>query len=142
LTPSTNPRVVQRRRTRPRARSEGFKKLKHIVAAEPVLVDDPELEPSPQRPRTRGDCAGGARPCPWLSCRHHLYLDVNPETGSIKLNFPDLEPGELASSCSLDIADDGDHVLDDVGAVMNLTRERTRQVEMGALARLKPHLIP
>jgi hypothetical protein len=47
------------------------------------------------RPRDRGQCATGARPCPWVSCKFHLYLDVNPETGSIKLNFPDLEVWEM-----------------------------------------------
>lgn len=32
------------------------------------------------RPRTRGDCQGEARPCPWVGCRHHNLLDVG--TGS------------------------------------------------------------
>src|SRR4029077_6719314 len=35
-------------------------------------------EPNPQdieRPRPRGDCVGGERPCPFVSCAHHLYLD-------------------------------------------------------------------
>ena len=34
-------------------------------------------------------CQQDHRPCPWVACKHHLYLDVNPETGSIKMNFPD-----------------------------------------------------
>lgn len=25
------------------------------------------------RPRTRGECRGAERPCPWVSCRHSLY---------------------------------------------------------------------
>lgn len=29
-----------------------------------------------QRPRTRGDCKDGPRPCPWVSCRHHLLLEI------------------------------------------------------------------
>src|SRR5262249_33319259 len=40
------------------------------------------------RPRTRAECKTGPRPCLFVSCKHHLYLDVNPETGSVKLNFP------------------------------------------------------
>lgn len=28
------------------------------------------------RPRTRGDCIGGMRPCPWISCKWHLSIDV------------------------------------------------------------------
>jgi hypothetical protein len=50
------------------------------------------------RPRTRGECRDAERPCPFVACKHHLYLDVNPETGSLKLNFPDLEPWELEDS--------------------------------------------
>src|SRR5689334_24102594 len=42
------------------------------------------------KPRTRADCANGERPCPFVSCKHHLYLDVSAKTGAIKLNFPDL----------------------------------------------------
>ena len=48
-----------------------------------------------QRPKTRADCINGPRPCLFVSCKHNLYLDVNPETGSIKLNFPDKEIWEL-----------------------------------------------
>ena len=36
-----------------------------------------------QRPTVRALCQGGERPCPFVSCKHHLYLDVNPETGSM-----------------------------------------------------------
>ncbi|MGN6107941.1 MAG: hypothetical protein ACTHU0_22725 [Kofleriaceae bacterium] len=28
------------------------------------------------RPKTRADCRAEARPCPWVSCRHHLLLEV------------------------------------------------------------------
>ncbi len=89
------------------------------------------------KPRTRADCAGGPRPCPFISCKHHLYVDVSPRTGAIKLNFPDLEVWELSESCALDVADRGGTTLEDVGAIMNLTRERIRQVEVKALAKLE-----
>lgn len=81
------------------------------------------------RPKTRGDCVGGHRPCPFVSCRHHLYLDVNPRTGSLKLNFPHLEPWELKETCSLDVADMGGKMLEEVGELANITRERARQIE-------------
>ncbi len=61
------------------------------------------------KPRTRADCANAPRPCPYISCKHHLFIDVSPRTGAIKLNFPDLEVWEMNESCALDIADrDGD----------------------------------
>jgi hypothetical protein len=81
------------------------------------------------RPRTRADCADGPRPCLFVSCKYHLYLDVNPRTGSVKLNFPDKELWDLEHTCALDVADKGGITLEEVGAIMNLTRERVRQVE-------------
>ena len=96
----------------------------------PILIDE-------ERPGTRGECLTAVRPCPYVSCKHHLYLDVNPETGSIKINFPDLEPWELADTCALDVADRGGITLEEVGAILNLTRERIRQVEVRGLLKLK-----
>jgi hypothetical protein len=73
----------------------------------------------------------------FVSCKHHLYLDVNPETGSIKLNFPDKEIWELGETCALDVADRGGITLEEVGSIMNLTRERIRQVEARGLLKLR-----
>ena len=98
----------------------------------------------PPRPRVRADCAEGPRPCPWVSCRYHLYLDVNPETGSIKLNFPDVEPSDmdrLRATCTLDVADMDGFTLESVGDIMNLTRERIRQIETRGMLNLKMRMI-
>jgi hypothetical protein len=92
-----------------------------------------------QRPRERRDCADMPRPCPFVSCAHHLYLDVNQESRSLKLNFPHLEVWEMAETCSLDVADLGGITLEEVGAILNLTRERIRQVEVSGLAKIKDH---
>jgi hypothetical protein len=89
------------------------------------------------RPRTRSDCVHGARPCLFVACKHHLYLDVNPETGSIKVNFPDKEPWELEDTCALDVAERGGVTLEEVGELLNLTRERVRQVEVEGLQKLR-----
>lgn len=77
------------------------------------------------------------RPCLFVSCKYHLYLDINPETKSIKFNFPGKEVWELKETCALDVADKGGVTLEEVGAIMNLTRERIRQVEMRALQKLR-----
>jgi hypothetical protein len=98
----------------------------------------PELDV--QRPKTRQDCAAAARPCPFVSCRYHLYLDVSPRTGSIKLNFPDLEVWELKRSCALDVADESPLGAEELGEVMNLTRERIRQLQERGLAVLSERL--
>jgi hypothetical protein len=93
-------------------------------------------------PATRADCENGERPCPYVSCRHHLCLDVSKGTGSIKLNFPQLEPGDMKESCSLDVAARGGATLEEVGAAMNLTRERCRQVEVRGMAKMKRQGVP
>jgi hypothetical protein len=61
---------------------------------------------------------------------------VNPVTGSIQMNFPDIEVWEMNESCALDIAQRGGITLEEVGEIMNLTRERIRQLEMTGLLKL------
>lgn len=53
----------------------------------------------PLRPRARGECERGERPCPWATCRHHL--------GSWTLD------SDADETCSLDVADRGQHSLED-----------------------------
>jgi hypothetical protein len=91
------------------------------------------------KPRMRAECIDSPRPCPYVSCQHHLYLDVT-EAGSIKINFPDVEVEDMNETCALDIADRGGMTLDEVGDIMNLTRERARQIEAKGLMLLKPLL--
>jgi hypothetical protein len=127
-------KIRQKRRTRARSKTIAPKRLtKEELRFRELLplFDDPD------RPTTRGACKEDVRPCPYVSCKHHLYLDVNPETGSIKLNFPDLEVWEMAETCSLDVADKGGITLEEVGEILNLTRERIRQVEVRGLLKLK-----
>lgn len=132
--PRTKHGSKRARRTRPRAKSLAVKRLTREELRQGALMYPPVDDP---RPRTRGECVGEARPCPWVACKHHLYLDVNPETGTIKFNFPDLEPWDLPRSCSLDVADRGGQTLGEVGDVLNVTRERVRQLEVRALLKLK-----
>jgi hypothetical protein len=123
-----------KRRTRMRAKTIAMKRLtKEEIRLGALLFPPEEVD----RPRTRAECQTGMRPCPFISCKHHLYLDVNPETGSIKLNFPDLEVWEMKDTCSLDVADRGGVTLEEVGEILNLTRERIRQVEVRGLLKLK-----
>ncbi len=122
------------RRKRPvRARTIPIKKMtKEQLRIGRLMYPEMEYE----RPQVRADCGNGERPCPFVSCKYHLYLDVNPETGSIKLNFPDIEVWEMDETCALDVAKRGGVTLEEVGEIMNLTRERIRQLEMSGLTRL------
>lgn len=124
----------RRRRTRPRSKTIAMKRLTREELRQGALMYPPVDIP---RPTNREECRGEQRPCPWVACKHHLYLDINPETGSIKINFPDLEPWELKHTCALDVAERGGITLEEVGEIMNLTRERIRQVEVRGLLKLK-----
>lgn len=121
-------RNVRVREVKPR--TVGYKRISKRSLN--VVYDYPTDIP---RPRTRGECAGVPRPCPFVSCRYHLYLDVT-QLGSLRLNFPDLEPDELEHSCCLDLADEGRLTLQQVAVTANVTRERVRQVERRILRKL------
>lgn len=110
------------------------------IAAE--NAQDPELveiieEISTRRPKKRAECLRQKGPCLLVGCKYNIYLDVSPETGSIKFNYPDKEVWEMAETCSLNIADQGGVTLEAVGDLLNLTRERIRQVEVKALTKLR-----
>ena len=119
---------------RPRAKTIAMKRLtKEELRIGALLYP----ERSYWRPKSRGECANVARPCPYVSCKYHLYIDVNPNTGSIKVNFPEREVWELKQSCALDVAQQGGITLEEVGEILNLTRERIRQVEVRGLMKLR-----
>jgi hypothetical protein len=124
----------RRRRSRARARTISIRRL-----SKTELNLGRMMYPEEQywRPQTRGECADMERPCPFVSCKYHLYIDVHPVRGSIKINFPDLEVWEMTDTCALDIADRGGITLEEVGEIMNLTRERVRQVETQGLSKLE-----
>jgi len=96
-----------------------------------------EEEGLPSRPLSRSECVGTERPCPFVSCRYHLYLDVHPKTQAIKVNRPEVEVDEMTDSCALDVADQGESTLKEVGDMFGVTRERIRQLEGKALVRFK-----
>lgn len=126
-----DPRPIVRR---PKAKTIAMKRLtKEELRIGALLYP----ERSYWRPTSRGECANVARPCPYVSCKYHLYIDVNPNTGSIKVNFPEREVWELKQSCALDVAQQGGITLEEVGEILNLTRERIRQVEVRGLMKLR-----
>lgn len=135
----TVPWEEQPSRRKPRVRGKTFsmKRLsKRRLEIDRLLNPDVDI----QRPVTREDCTQGehaTRPCPFVSCKHNLFLDVNPESGAIKINFPNLELHELTETCALDVADREGVTLEEVGSIMNLTRERVRQLETRGVTKLK-----
>jgi hypothetical protein len=90
------------------------------------------------RPTTRGQCENQMRPCPFVMCRHHLFVDERPNGGlkfpfGQKLNALDTMP----YTCSLDACEQGGMTLEEVALATNITRERVRQVEVMALMKLR-----
>ncbi len=108
---------------------------------------------APKMPRTWGECQtilGATDPCPFVRCRHHLAADVMPQWSpsrdpAVKVNFPQLETAiDLPETCSLRAASlnpDG-MTLEQVAELMNITRERIRQIEEGAMDKARQHMIP
>lgn len=123
-----------------RPRTIPLPKYKRHRAVKSKLPDSPLYD---DMPATWGECQerfGPSEPCPYVRCRHHLYIEVSPETGSIKRNFPHLELWEIPETCSLRAAHRGGRVLSEVAALVNLTRERTRQIEALGFDKLGPSL--
>ncbi len=99
-----------------------------------------------ERPKTRGDCEGGERPCPWISCRHHLALDVTLRGDLTKpFAFDENDDGESIAvmleerkqTCALDVAEDGEHTLEEVGELIGVTRQRVEAIEHVAQRRAR-----
>lgn len=140
--PRSETRAVRGRKVRPRgarAVTEPTNRLSQTAVRLVFAQSEYDAELERARPLTRGDCEGGARPCPYVSCRYNLFLDVSPQTGAIKRNFPDREPDEMhpERSCALDLAERNGATLEDVAEAMNLVRERVRQLEVSGLAKLR-----
>ena len=127
-----------RRRAGARSHTLSMRDLLALATGEQQVSPEEIAANQAVRPRTAADCAHGPRPCPWVGCVHNTFLDVNA-SGGLKLNHPGLEPGDIdpTQSCVLDRKDRSMTLLD-VGTVMNLTRERVRQLERMALRRIAP----
>lgn len=110
----------------------GVRKLAEVVRL-------PVVYPDVDRPKTRGDCKDGPRPCPFAGCAHHLGLDVRrvPQGHSVKHAVRGLDPDELPETCALDVADRGGVTLDRIADIYGQTRERIRQIETKALDKIR-----
>lgn len=151
--------------------------LPEVVPAEPQKIEpDPQALPkvacvpgtTPRSlPLLRADCVGGPRPCPMVSCRHHLYTSEG-EGDDLKLTYfsqmvedgqrslfaqGDLRASQMVAprwkffdgvpahsmppSCALDIADAGESSADEIGALLGIDPERVRQLIDSAYAKYR-----
>jgi hypothetical protein len=58
-------------------------------------------------------------------------------TGTIKIPHPDVDVWEMEESCALDLAERDGMTGAAIGAILNVSRERIRQIESEALVRLR-----
>ena len=136
--PPPRQREPRRRRVGVRSTTLSGRDLRRLARA-PQEASRDEIEANQAlRPETRAECEDAVRPCPWVGCTFNLYLDVNA-FGGLKLNWPDRDPLDIdpETSCALDVAARGTTTLVSVGRILNLTRERVRQLEDIALARVR-----
>lgn len=132
------PRTVKPRRVRPEERAK--------YAAELAI----------ERPKTRADCVDIPRPCPWIGCRHHLFLDVK-HNGNIR-KWVDCDDEDVAevlcmmpATCALDVAEgrmaiDLDGSFENIGGMnvtleqMGVTESRVSQIAKGTVDKLTGEL--
>lgn len=122
------------------------------VAVRLPIVDDPEPLPprserSPGAPRTRADCLGGPRPCPWMGCKYHLAVSVT-RAGNLLIEAPlgpdgepDLDAQEArGGTCALDVIDRAEFATEEgilpheaIARLLGQTPKAVQQFEARAL---------
>lgn len=115
-----------------------------FVAAKTALRDDPAEHAGPCRIEREcghddAEMLRRSRPCIFVACSLNPYLDVTA-AGKLKWNFPKREPWEMppGESCALDVAEEGEHTLEEVGAKVGLVRERANQILKSTYGGLQP----
>lgn len=97
-----------------------------------------------ERPRTRGECVDAPRPCPWVTCRHHLLLDIGVDGRLLRSHdFDEHDEDsiadalcEMSETCSLDVAALGGGDAERVGELVGISREEVHRCIQGVGAQL------
>lgn len=97
------------------------------------LERHPEAGPEDAPHFQTSDGMNCARPCPYVGCKHHLLIEVNPDTGDMTKAVPFDETSQddvgdvlsgRAQTCSLDVANEGAIAPKQIGALLNVSRQR------------------
>jgi hypothetical protein len=109
--------------------------------------------PLVEAPPTRADCIDGPRPCQRVTCRHHLLVEaelVTRDRSPSWLRGFRVHPAArgaatleealraLPTTCALDVVSKNPDgiTLDQTAGLLGVTRERVRQIEATALAKM------
>lgn len=91
---------------------------------------------SPGMPRTRRECPNG--PCPHVGCRYHLWTERRLDRRGAVVDLRETPLfGDRRHTCVLNEIARGPLTLEAIGGLFDLSRERVRQIETDALARLR-----
>ncbi len=108
------------------------------------------------RPKTRAECHDARdrltahlpaddpyrvhRPCPFVSCRFHLHVDVSPDGAIVVVSTEDM-PLDIAHTCALDVIDEHPEGVtrEEMGTILRVSCERTRFYERRLEAKLLAH---
>lgn len=83
------------------------------------------------KPKTRADCANVPRPCPYVSCKYNLGVEIDI-TGWPRLT-------DAKKSCMLDLIEknpDG-MTLDNIAEILRISKKQVRAELREALSKLK-----
>jgi hypothetical protein len=82
---------------------------------------------------TRGACRRLQGPCPHAVCRFNLTSERRDNRGAKSSQY---QLPVVHETCALEAADHGGMTLEEIASRLSLTRERVRQIELGALKKL------
>jgi hypothetical protein len=93
-----------------------------------------------ERPRTYSDClrlrlGSEHRPCPFVSCEHHLMLQVI--NGKVYLNHGTDDIDKLPYTCAAYEASGDTLTLEAIAQRLDISKERVRQLQNEAIGKLK-----
>jgi hypothetical protein len=123
------------------------------LSIEPDDMDDAVPTPRVMRtprslPMTRAECVDGIRPCPYVSCAHHLLWVADDPAKELDEFYDRVVVGDngegllralaaLPETCALDVADRGEQTYEEVAEHFGITRERVRQIVSDAVLRVR-----
>ena len=145
--------MVDRKYKRPTGEHtrEMYARLKRGFKESLPTVDD--------RPKTRKDCLDRElgtleNPCPYLSCKFHLALDVTPNGGILFMTeyvvktlddeggreVPEIDINSMDETCALHIADNGETPVEVMSEIVHLTNARLHAIVNDSLEKIKEPL--
>jgi hypothetical protein len=115
----------------------------HVVAAKSRVRRSHRLAVLPQEPREglppggREECRTGPRPCPYVRCKHHLWMRVGEERqGSGNTSVGSTVEPVTWTTCALDVAESGPRSTREIAEWLGVSMRRVQQLIKAGIAKL------